>query len=323
MAAVEGSGRTISASGHDITPLTDAQKVQFVAKLTPEQVRITQKAGTERPFCGTLLDNKRDGAYHCVVCDLPLFASNAKFHSGTGWPSFHQSVDPQHITRVEDSSLGIVRTEISCARCDAHLGHVFPDGPPPTGERHCLNSEALVFIDAPAKIDAAATETAYFAGGCFWGLEHYFQQGEGVLDAESGYMNGQVDDPDYRDVCSGTTGHAEAVKVTYDPSVISYDRLLQAFFDMHDPTQVNRQGPDVGTQYRSGLYTVNQSQADAARAFVDRLNAEQRFSRPLATQIEPAQTFFSAEDYHQDYIAKTGRACHVTDPWSKDAAKSQ
>ncbi|MCH2138430.1 MAG: bifunctional methionine sulfoxide reductase B/A protein [Phycisphaerales bacterium] len=305
----------MSASGHDITPLTDAQKAPLVAKLTPEQVEITQKAGTERPFCGTLLDNKQDGAYHCVVCDLPLFASTSKFDSGSGWPSFTQAFDPQHITRTEDRSHGMIRTEISCARCDAHLGHVFPDGPPPTGERHCLNSESLTFV---VDTDGTHTATAYFAGGCFWGIEHYFQLGPGVIDAQSGYMNGDVKDPDYRAVCTGETGHAEAVKVVYDPEVITYERLLQAFFDMHDPTQVDRQGPDVGTQYRSGIYTVDDAQAQAARAFIAAESASGRHDRAIATEVEPADTFYPAEAYHQDYIAKTGRVCHVSNPWGAD-----
>jgi len=312
-----------SASGHDITPLSDKAKAPLIAKLTPEQVEVTQKAGTERPFCGTLLDNKRDGAYHCVVCDLPLFASTAKFHSGTGWPSFFQPFDAAHITRTEDGSMGMIRTEISCARCDAHLGHMFPDGPPPTGERHCLNSEALTFHDTAPVATDNTLKTAYFAGGCFWGIEHYFQQGPGVVRAESGYMNGRVDNPEYRDVCAGTTGHAEAVKVTYDPSVISYDRLLQAFFDMHDPTQLNRQGPDVGTQYRSGIYTVNDAQSTAAKAFIESLQASGRFRGPIATEVAAAKPFYSAEDYHQDYIAKTGRVCHVSNPWTAEETSAR
>ena len=302
----------ISGTGHDITPLTQGQKAPLVAKLTPAQVHVTQKAGTERPFCGTLLDNKRDGAYHCIVCDLPLFASMNKFDSGTGWPSFYQSFDPQHITRTADNSLGALRTEISCARCDAHLGHVFPDGPPPTGERHCLNSEALTFVDT----DPSARATAYFAGGCFWGIEHYFQQGPGVIDAQSGYMNGSLDNPDYRAVCTGNTGHAEAVRVIYKPSIVSYERLLQAFFDMHDPTQINSQGPDRGTQYRSGIYTVTDEQTAAAKAFIATLNASDQLDRPIATEVKPAEEFFIAEEYHQDYIDKTGRVCHVADPWT-------
>ncbi|MCH2135580.1 MAG: bifunctional methionine sulfoxide reductase B/A protein [Phycisphaerales bacterium] len=310
--------RVRSASGHDITPLSDAAKAPLLAKLTPEQIRITQKDGTERAFCGTLLDNKKAGAYHCVVCDLPLFSSDDKFDSGSGWPSFNRTFDPAHVARTTDESHGMIRTEISCARCDAHLGHVFPDGPPPTGERHCLNSEALVFHDRPSDAPAdsqTATETAYFAGGCFWGIEHYFQQGPGVIDAQSGYMNGDVLDPTYKQVCFGDTGHAEAVKVVFDPTKISYERLLQAFFDMHDPTQVDRQGPDVGTQYRSGIYTVNEAQAKAAQAFIDKLSASGRWHRPIATEVESAETFYPAEGYHQDYIEKTGRACHVANPW--------
>ena len=160
------------------------------------------------------------------------------------------------------------------------------------------------------------TEIAYFAGGCFWGIEHYFQKGDGVIDAQSGYMNGRVDDPDYKQVCSGETGHAEAVRVEFDPQRISYRELLAAFFRMHDPTQLNRQGPDFGTQYRSGIYTTSEEQLETARAFVRELSESAEYrGREIVTEIEPAETFYPAEEYHQDYVVKTGRACHVTNPW--------
>jgi peptide methionine sulfoxide reductase msrA/msrB len=312
-----------SQSGYDITPLSREHVAQLAKKLDPESYRVTQKAGTEPAFCGNLLDNKKEGTYACIVCGLPLFSSDHKFNSGTGWPSFYREFDPQHVTRKEDRSHGMVRTEIECARCDAHLGHVFTDGPPPSGERHCLNSASMQFFEKGTEIpqhtanaSAGNTEVAYFAGGCFWGIEHYFQKGEGVLDAVSGYMQGHVDNPTYKQVCTGQTGHAEAVKVVFDPSKITYERLLQAFFDMHDPTQLNRQGPDVGTQYRSGIYTTSPEQQQAADAFVRKLAESGRFGdRKIVTEIETAKTFYEAEDYHQDYIVNTGRACHVTNPW--------
>ena len=158
------------------------------------------------------------------------------------------------------------------------------------------------------------------SGGCFWGIEHYFDLGEGVVKAESGYMQGKVDHPDYDMVCSHGTGHAETVKVIFDPARISYRRLLEAFFVMHDPTQLNRQGPDYGDQYRSGVFTVNEDQARQANAYIAELTQSGRYGkRPIVTVVEAAKVFWPAEDYHQDYVAKTGRSCHVTNPWTEKA----
>jgi methionine-R-sulfoxide reductase len=138
----------LSASGHDITPLPQAAVRKLAAGLDAETYRVTQRAGTEPPFCGELLHQHEEGTYTCAVCGLPLFSSDDKFDSGTGWPSFTGPVDPEHVTQRRDSSHGMVRTEIACARCDAHLGHVFPDGPRPAGQRYCLNSAAMGFVPA-------------------------------------------------------------------------------------------------------------------------------------------------------------------------------
>jgi len=314
-----------SKSGYDITPLSREKIHELAKKLDPESFEVTQKAGTERAFCGGLLDNKKEGVYACIVCGLPLFSSEHKFNSGTGWPSFNREFDPEHVSRRSDVAHGMVRTEINCARCGAHLGHVFDDGPPPTGERHCLNSASLKFHEKGTALPAesrpgttrpATTEVAYFAGGCFWGLEHYFQKGPGVIDAASGYMQGRQEKPTYADVCSHETGHAETVKVVYDPSRISYRKLLEAFFEMHDATQMNRQGPDVGAQYRSGIWYATPEQRKEAERFISELQSKDQYrGRKIVTHVEPAKTFWPAEEYHQDYIEKTGRACHVENPW--------
>ncbi|MBX3352342.1 MAG: bifunctional methionine sulfoxide reductase B/A protein [Phycisphaeraceae bacterium] len=324
--AVAGGGHTMrtderrsaihySKSGHDITPLSKARVAELALTLTDEEARVLLKKGTEPPFCGNLLDNKKEGVYTCKLCSLPLFSSDSKFSSGTGWPSFFQPYDRDHVSYVEDRSHGMTRVEILCARCDGHLGHVFDDGPRPTGLRYCLNSASLTFYEKgepmPEMAMPVRVERAYFAGGCFWGVEDRFQQLPGVIDAVSGYMGGHVDNPTYKQVCYTDTGHAETVMVVFDPSKISYDELLGWFFRLHDPTQLNRQGPDVGTQYRSAIFAADEKQLEAAKRFIAAQQATDRFkNRRIVTQVDlGGGTFWEAEDYHQDYHLKNGGSC--------------
>jgi peptide methionine sulfoxide reductase msrA/msrB len=303
-----------SLSGHDISPLPRDRVEKLAERLTPEEAKILLRKGTEPAFCGTLLDNKAEGTYVCRLCGLPLFDSDSKFTSGTGWPSFYQPADPAHIRYERDAGFGMVRTEILCQRCDGHLGHVFDDGPQPTGLRFCLNSASLEFVGrdqpVPEMSQPAKTETAYFAGGCFWGVEDRLQQVPGVISAVSGYQGGHVKDPTYKQVCYTDTGHAESVRVIFDPARVSYRELLAWFFKIHDPTQLNRQGPDRGSQYRSAIFASTDAQLEQANTYIAELQATDRYDdRTIVTVVEKAGTFYEAEDYHQDYHAKHGGSC--------------
>lgn len=303
-----------SKSGYDLTPLTPEQIDEICRTLTPEQIKITQHAGTEPPFCGNLTDNEEPGTYVSVVGGLPLFKSEHKFKSKSGWASFFAPFDPDHIIERTDRKHGMIRTEILDARSGAHLGHVFNDGPPPTGLRYCLNSAALKFIpegeELPPESRPVETETAYLAGGCFWSVEDRFARVPGVVDATSGYQNGKTENPTYKEVCSGRTGHAETVRIAFDPRYVDYEQLVRVFFTLHDPTTLNRQGPDVGTQYRSAIFTVSEEQEKIARAVVAELEAKKAFrGQSIVTVIEPAGKFWRAEEYHQDYHARHGGFC--------------
>jgi peptide methionine sulfoxide reductase msrA/msrB len=273
-------------------------------KLTPEEERVMVQKGTELPFTGKYHAFKEKGSYACKRCGTPLYLSTAKFDSGCGWPSFDEEI-PGAVRRQADGDGQ--RTEILCAACGAHLGHVFfGEGFTAKDTRHCVNSISMNFIPA----DAHKTETAIFASGCFWGTQYHLQQAKGVLTTTVGFTGGRSGHPTYDDVCSGATGHAEAVQVTYDPDVISYEDLAKLFFETHDFTQVNRQGPDIGTQYRSEIFYSGDIQRQVAGKLLAVLQAK---GFQVATRITAAAEFWPAEAYHQNYYVKKGGSpyCHV------------
>ncbi len=274
-------------------------------KLTTEEERVILHKGTETPFTGEYVNHHEKGTYVCKRCNAPLYRSSDKFDSECGWPSFDDEI-PGAVKRISDRD-GI-RTEIVCAKCGAHLGHVFlGEGFTPKNTRHCVNSISMNFIPAEQK---AKTDTAIFAGGCFWGVEYYFSKAEGVVSTSVGYIGGKKDHPTYEDVSSHATGHAEAVEVVYNPARTTYEELAKLFFEIHDFTQINRQGPDIGDQYRSAVFYRNNEQKKSAEKLI-RILKEKGYA--VATQLAPATTFWKAENRHQDYYEKNGKTpyCHV------------
>ncbi|MCC8180579.1 MAG: bifunctional methionine sulfoxide reductase B/A protein [Planctomycetes bacterium] len=273
-------------------------------KLSPEEERVIVRKGTELPGTGEYLHTKQAGTYTCKRCGAPLYRSDDKFDSGCGWPAFDDEIAGavKRVTNPGDS-----RIEILCNSCGGHLGHVF------AGERltdknirHCVNSISLQFVPKAQ----AKTEKAYFAAGCFWGVEHWFKTQPGVVRTRVGYMGGDLLNPSYRDVCSGDTGHAETLEVEFDPATTDFDTLARLFFEIHDFTQIDRQGPDIGPQYRSEIFTTSPEQDKAAENILDELR---RKGYKPATKVTRAVTFWPAEEYHQDYYGKTGKMpyCHA------------
>ncbi|MGH9749240.1 MAG: bifunctional methionine sulfoxide reductase B/A protein [Candidatus Polarisedimenticolia bacterium] len=323
-------------------------------RLTPMQYRVTQHEGTEPPYDNAYWNTKEPGIYVDVVSGEPLFSSHDKFDSGTGWPSFTRPLDPDNVSTREDRTLWMKRTEVRSKGAGSHLGHVFPDGPAPTGLRYCINSAALRFVPSgelatagygdylalfgkapvagapqgsretspagrPARTGesggagaAPGRQTALLAGGCFWGMEEILRAVPGVLETEVGYTGGSSPEATYEQVKTGGTGHAESIRVVFDPARLPYEELLGHFFRMHDPTTLNRQGNDIGTQYRSAIFYLDDAQREAAERVRTRVEASGKWRRPITTEIVPAGEFWPAEGYHQDYLQKNpgGYTCH-------------
>ncbi|MGI6295105.1 MAG: bifunctional methionine sulfoxide reductase B/A protein [Armatimonadota bacterium] len=274
--------------------------------LTPEQFRITRLRGTEPPGSGKcdVPSRQQLGIYQCVCCGTDLFKHEHKYESGSGWPSFWEPVSDLNLILEVDESFGMYRTEVMCARCDAHLGHVFDDGPPPTGKRYCINAASLRL----SQDEAVNRETAIFAAGCFWGVESAFREliGKGVISTRVGYTGGHTDHPTYQSVCAGGTAHAEAVEVVFDPNKITYQQLLDLFWSIHDPTTLNRQGLDIGDQYRSAIFYTSAEQKEAAEKSKEQLAQSGKLPRQIVTEITEATEFWEAEEYHQQYKDKRG-----------------
>ena len=289
--------------------------------LTPEEERVILRRGTEPPFSGRYCDHFEEGCYSCRRCGARLFESTSKFRSGCGWPAFDDSI-PGSVARRPDADGS--RTEIVCASCGAHLGHVFEgEGFTDTDTRHCVNSVSLDFVPlgavpaagqaSPAPVPApaeAGPQRAIFAGGCYWGVEYYFQNAPGVISTRVGYTGGTKPNPTYEEVCRHDTGHAEALEVVFDPAKTTFEALARLFFEIHDPTQVNRQGPDIGDQYRSAVFYLDDAQRQTTEKLIALLREK---GLNVATLVVPATEFWPAEDYHQRYYEKKGATpyCHV------------
>jgi peptide methionine sulfoxide reductase msrA/msrB len=275
-------------------------------ELNSEEIRVIENKGTEMAFSGKYDGFYEAGIYNCKKCNTPLFSSTDKFDSGSGWPSFDSAI-LNNVKEIPDADGR--RVEIVCANCDGHLGHVFKgEQMTPKSTRHCVNSVSLDFqpIEENKKY-----KKAYFAAGCFWGVEYWFQKQEGVFDANSGYMGGDTINPTYPEICRKDTGHLETVQVTYNPNIVSFETLCKLFFETHNPEQMNGQGPDIGPQYLSAIFTNNSEEENTAMKLIHELEAK---GMKIATMIKDANEhkFYIAEHEHQNYykLRNSQPYCH-------------
>jgi peptide methionine sulfoxide reductase msrA/msrB len=270
--------------------------------LTPHQLNIIRDKATEPPNAGEYNTYHQMGTYLCRSCGRALFRADAKFSSGCGWPSFDANIPHAVISQLDTDG---IRSEILCAYCHAHLGHVFEgEGFTPKNKRYCVNSVSLDFVTNTQVLD---TEEAIVAGGCFWGIQYYLKRVPGVLKTEVGYTGGTLQSPSYADVCTGATGHFEAVRVVYSPDHLAYEDLLKYFFEIHDPSQQNGQGPDHGSQYRSAIFYYDAQQKQIAQGLIFKLESQ---GYAVVTKLLPIDVFWRAETSHQHYYEKTHQTPH-------------
>jgi peptide methionine sulfoxide reductase msrA/msrB len=270
---------------------------EWKSLLSPEEYRVTRTAGTERPHSSDMCGLFEPGIYACRCCDTLLFDAKEKFESGTGWPSFTNPIKNNAVAYIQDKSFGMRRIEAVCNSCDAHLGHVFPDGPKPTGLRYCMNAISLKKVIE--KSNQQESKSITLGGGCFWCTEAVFLQLSGIESVVSGYSGGNTTNPTYREICSGNSGHAEVVQIKYDPEIITLRDILKIHLTTHDPTTLNRQGADKGTQYRSIIFYNNEEE----KALIQEIKEELKFSfeAPIVTEVAPFIKFYEAEQNHQNY----------------------
>jgi len=291
--------KNVDSNNKDDSLMTKKTDDEWKKNLTPNQYYILREKGTEQAGTGEFLFNKENGVYKCAGCGNELFTDNMKFESHCGWPSFDREIDGGKIKQIEDFSHGMHRIEIQCAKCGGHLGHIFDDGPTNTGKRYCVNGGALSF-EPRGKIEKSI-DTITFGGGCFWCMEAIFQDLKGVKSVASGYAGGNKSNATYPEVCSGETGHAEVIQIAYDPAQIPINNLLQVFFNLHDPTTMNKQGADEGTQYRSIILYRNEAQKSALNKVLNAIEQAKIYDQPVVTEVRPFTQFYKAEDYHQNY----------------------
>ena len=313
---------SIAAMANDNSSL---KKEDLLKKLSSQQFAVTQQCSTEPPFRNEYWNNHEPGIYVDVVDGKPLFSSTDKFDSGSGWPSFTKPIDTAVVEYKADQSAGMVRTEVKSKNAKSHLGHVFDDGPGPAHQRYCINSASLKFIHArdlekegyaqylklfPAF--AKKTEEVILAGGCFWGVQELIRKIPGVIDTKVGYSGGTFKNATYHDVKKGNTGHAESVKIVFDPHQLSFATLLDHFFALHDPTTLNRQGNDMGAPYRSAIFFETEIQKETALKKIKEWNDSKKWAKPIVTEVTKASDFYLAEEEHQDYLKKhtNGYTCH-------------